>query len=77
MKRCIYRVETAKTGMGLSYFWHHLFIMLLEETGLTKRDSKIQFVTEICNHDPMFTLHIAGLRVDDSKSDILESWNVV
>ena len=26
---------------------------------------------EICNHDPMFTLHIAGLRVDKSKSVII------
>ena len=28
-------------------------------------------MTEICNHDPMFTLHIAGLRVDKSKSVII------
>ena len=26
---------------------------------------------EICNHDPMFTLHIAGLRVDNSKSVVV------
>ena len=26
---------------------------------------------EICNHDPMFTLHIAGLRVDKSKNVII------
>ena len=25
----------------------------------------------------MFTLHIAGLRVDNSKSTIMESWNIV
>ena len=25
----------------------------------------------------MFTLHIAGLRVDNSKSVIIESWNIV
>ena len=32
---------------------------------------------EICNHDPMFTLHIAELRVDNSKSVIIKSWNLV
>ena len=30
-----------------------------------------------CNHGPMFTLHIAGLRVDKSKSLIFKSWNIV
>ena len=34
-------------------------------------------MSEICNHDPMFTLHIAGLRVDNSKSVIIKSWNIV
>ena len=43
----------------------------------SKRVCKIQFMSEICNHDPMFTLHIAGLRVDDSKSVIIKSWNIV
>ena len=28
-------------------------------------------MSEICNHDPMITLHIAGLRVDKSKSVII------
>ena len=28
-------------------------------------------MSEISNHDPMFTLHIAGLRVDKSKSVII------
>ena len=28
-------------------------------------------MSEICNHDAMFTLHIAGLRVDKSKSVII------
>ena len=34
-------------------------------------------MSEICIHDSMFTLHIAGLRVDNSKSVIIESWNIV
>ena len=34
-------------------------------------------MSAVCNHDPMFTLHIAGLRVDNSKSAILKSWNIV
>ena len=75
MKSCIYRVETANAGMGLLWFWHHLFILLLEENVLftTKRVCKIQFLTRVCNQDPMLTLHIAGLRVDNSKSDIIKS----
>ena len=45
-------------------------MLVVEKTvpSTTKRVCKIQFVSEICNHDPMFTLHIAGLRVDNSKS---------
>ena len=34
-------------------------------------------MSEICDHDPMSTLHIAGWRVDDSKSVIIKSWNMV
>ena len=49
---------------------------MIEETGPTKRVGKVQFVSEICNHDPMITLHIAALRVDNSKSVIIESWNI-
>ena len=53
--------------------------MLLEKTVpiTTKRVCKKQFVSEICNHDPMFTLHFAGLRVDNSKSVIIKRWNIV
>ena len=32
---------------------------------------------EIWNHDPNFTLHVAGLRVDNSKSVFIKSWNIV
>ena len=47
--------------------------MLLEKTVLftTKGVCKIQFVSEICYHDPMVSLHIAGLRVDKSKNVII------
>ena len=34
-------------------------------------------MSEICNHDPVFSLHIAGLRVDTSKKVIIKSWNIV
>ena len=79
MKSFIYRVETANAWMGLYWFWHHLFILLLEETVLftTKRVCKKQFLTKRCNHYPMFTLHVAGLRVYNGKSVIVKSWNIV
>ena len=32
MKSCIYCVETANVGINLSKFWHHLLVLLLEET---------------------------------------------
>ena len=34
-------------------------------------------MSEVCNLDPTFTLHIAGLRVANSKSVIVKSWNIV
>ena len=37
----------------------------------------MQFMPEICNHVTMFILHIAGLRVDNSKSVIVKRWNIV
>ena len=79
MKSCIYRVETANAGMGLQWIWHHLFILPLEEIVLftTKRVCKKQFLTRVCNHYPMLTLHIAGLRVYNGKSVIVKSWNIV
>ena len=36
MKSCIYRVETANTWVRLQRIWHHLFILLLEETVLLR-----------------------------------------
>ena len=58
MKSCKYRVETANAGMGLYWFWHHLFILLLEETVLftTKTVCKVQYLTIVCNHYPMLTM---------------------
>ena len=79
MKSCIYRVETANAGMGLQWVWHHLFILLLEETVLfaTKRICKIHYLTRVCNHYPMLTVHFAGLRVYNGKSVIVKSWIIV
>ena len=59
---------------------NHLLVVLVGEKTVhftSKRVCKIQFTSQICNHDPMFILHIAGLRVDNSKSVIIKSWNIV
>ena len=79
MKSCIYRVETANNGMGLQWFWHHLFVLLLVETVLstTKRVCKVQYLISVCNHYPMLTLHIAGLPIYAGKSVIVKSWKLV
>ena len=79
MKSCIYRLETANAGKVLQWFWLHLFILLLEETVpfTTKRIFKIQFLSRVCNHYPMLTLNIAGLRICNGKSAIVKSWNIV
>ena len=80
IKSCIYCIKAAYTWVRLRRRWHHLLVVLVvEKTVLftTKRVCKIQIVSEICNHDPMFNLHFAGLRVDNSKSAIIESWNIV
>ena len=53
MKSWIYRVETVNAGMGLHWFWHRLFIMLLEQTVLfttkglqnTKCDESLQYLS--------------------------------
>ena len=65
--------------MGLKWFWHHLFILLLDETVLftTKRICKRQFLTRVYNQYPMLTLHSAGLRIYTGKSVIVKSWNIV
>ena len=41
----------------------------------TKRVCQIQFVARVCNHYPMLTLHIAGLRIYNGKSLFVESRN--
>ena len=66
--------------MKLNRYWHHLLVVLVVEKTLLfthKRVCKTHFIWEIGNHDPMFTLHIAGLRADNSKSVIVKSWNIV
>ena len=70
MKSCIYRVETANAGIGLYWFWHHLLVMQLEEIVLfnSGRSRKMQSGTNFCNHYPVFTQHIAGLRIENGKS---------
>ena len=77
MKNCIYCVETANGGMKMWWIWYHLFILLLEENGSTKRVWKIQFVTRVCNHYPMLTLQFTGLRIYNGKSVIIKKWNIV
>ena len=47
IKSCIYRVETANAGKGLCWFWHHLFLILLEGTALLgPRESEITIIDE-------------------------------
>ena len=79
MKSCIYRVETANAGMGLQWFWHHLFTLLLEKivTFTTKNVCKIKFLTRVCNHFPMLTLQLALLLIFISKSVNVKSWDIV
>ena len=67
MKSCIYRVETTNAAMGLYWLWHHLLVLLLEETGSTERVCKLQSVTRICNHYQMLPLHIAELCICNGK----------
>ena len=69
LKSCIYRVQTANAGIGLQWFWHHQFILMLKETVLftTKRIWKIQYLTRVCNHYPKLTLHFTGLRIYSGK----------
>ena len=52
--------------------------MLLGETVLftTKRVCKIQFLTRVCNHYPMLTMHIDGLRIYNIKTVIVKSCNI-
>ena len=56
-----------------------LVVLVVEKTVpfTSKRVCKLKFMSEILNHDPMLILHVAGLRVDNSKSVIIESWNIV
>ena len=80
LKSCIYCIKAAYTWVRLWGCWHHLLVVLVVEKIVpftSKRVCKVQFMSEICNHDPMFTLDIAGLCVDNSKSVIIESWNIV
>ena len=74
---CIYRVETAITGMRLYWFWLHPFVLLLEESGSVARVCETQFVTRVCNHYLKFTLQFTGLRYYNGKSVIIESWNII
>ena len=34
LKSCIYRVETETDGMGFSWRWHHLLVLLFQKTVL-------------------------------------------
>ena len=77
MNRSKFRVETANNGMWLQWLWHHLLVLLLEETGPTERVCKIQFVTRVCNNYPMLILHFFGMRIYNGKSLIRRNWNIV
>ena len=81
LKSCIYCIKAAFTWVRLWGCWHQLLVVLVvvEKTVpfTSKRVCKIQFMSELSNHESMYTLHIAGLRVDKNKSVIMKSWNIV
>ena len=78
MKSCNDRVEINNAGMRLWWFWHRLFILLLEQTVYftTKRVCKIQVLTRVCNQFSMITLRTAKLRIYNGKSGIVMRWNI-
>ena len=79
MKSCIYCIKTVFAWVRLWGRWYHLLVKVIEKTVsfTSKRVCRIQFVSEICNHDPMFTRPITGLRVDKCKSLNIKRWNIV
>ena len=80
MKKCINPAETTNTGLRLQLSWNiHWFVMFSEKTVLftSERVSEKLFMTKFCNHYPLLTLHIAGLRVDNSKIFLVKSWKLV
>ena len=79
IKSCINRVETANTGVGLQICWLVMLVSLFGKTVLigSQRICKLEFMTKLCSHYPMFNPDIARLRVDNSKSVIVKSWNKV
>ena len=50
-----------------------------EETAdsTTERVCAKQIVARVCSDYPMLTLHFAGFRIDNGKSFIIKSWNIV
>ena len=79
IKSCMTCVETGNTGMGLQLCGHHLLVLLLEETVLlrTGRVCKKQKLASVCTHYPLLAPHFAGLRIYNSKSFVVKSWNIV
>ena len=79
MKSSIYRAETANAGMGLLWFWHHLVVLLLEETVLLYDQKSLQnaILTVVRYHYPNLTLHFAELRIYNGKIVIVKSWAAV
>ena len=79
VKSCIYLVENANAGMGLYWFQHQLFKLLLDEIVpfITTSVYKRQHWTTIYNRYPKLNLHIAGLRIWNGKKVIVKSWNIV
>ena len=78
-KSYINRVETTNTEVRLDFCWHFLLVLLFEKTEhfTSKRVYKIHLKTKPSNQYPLLTLPIVGLRVDNGKSVIAKSWNIV
>ena len=78
MKIGISIVEITNTGLGIQLYWHHLLVMMFKKTVFftSKRVFKTHSMTELCSHDPTFTLHFAGWYFGIIKSNILNGCNI-
>ena len=73
IKSCMFCVETANAGMGLLWFWLHLFILLFEETLLltTKKFCKFVEFAIIIQCWPWILL------IQNGKSVFVKKWIIV
>ena len=78
MKSGRFCMKAANNWVRLYGCRHHLLVVLVVEKNIpftSKRVCKLQFMSKICNHDPILTLIFVGLRVDNSESVTIKSLN--